>query len=203
MSAYVRDVSRIRLNEMDERGWKFHSATIAYRCGYCGSKTDTTLGMWHLGSSDIRDIRVCTNCKMATNLLTLSGDIIKQDPRPREGTSFDSTGKNDGVLGIVGLYDEARTALAQCAPSCAVLMFRKLLMHVAVERGATENQKFVVYCKYLKENNVVGEPQHAMLDRIMDAGNAENHQIRSASSEEASDLLELVTMLIQSIYFMG
>ena len=99
------------------------------------------------------------------------------------------------------LYDEARMALSRRSPSCAVLMFRKLLMHVAVERGAEHGLKFIQYATYLKENHVVGEPQHALLDRIKQEGNQENHEITRATTEEAQDLLRLTTLLIQSVYF--
>lgn len=80
-------------------------------------------------------------------------------------------------------------------------MFRKILMHVAVEQGAGPKLSFVEYVRYLKDNGVVGKPQHALLDRIRDAGNTENHAIRRATLEDADDLLALVTLLIRSVYF--
>lgn len=80
-------------------------------------------------------------------------------------------------------------------------MFRKLLMHVAVEQGAKPGLKFVQYVEHLKDEGVVGKPQHGLLTRIKDAGNDENHDVRRASIDEARDLLDLTSLLIRSVYF--
>ena len=145
---------------------------------------------------EIRDIRVCPDCGGATTFVE-----DHQYPRPLVGDSLSAKDKPDAVKLIVVLYNEARIAISQGASSCAVLMFRKLLMHIAVEQGAKPGLKFVAYVDHLKNEGVVGKPMHALLDRIKADGNEENHEIVRASQEKANDLLTLVTLLIRSVYY--
>lgn len=120
-------------------------------------------------------------------------------PPPLEGESFNPQNQPSDVQDIVTLYDESRRALCRGAPSCAVLMFRKLLLHIAVQKGAKKGNHFIEFVEYLKKEKIVGKPQYELLDRIKEAGNVENHEIRRATLEEASDLLDLVTLLVKSL----
>lgn len=185
-------------------GWRFHQQQLNYHCGYCGTKVSTILGLerpaQYQGVDARWDVRYCTHCYYATNLVVFCGDIRYQNPKPRLGESFRHPKNNEDVSIIINLYNEARSSMTQDCPSCAVLMFRKLLMHIAVQKQAKKDCSFQQYCDYLKNTNVVGKPQYDMLDRIKNAGNAENHEIRHATNEEAKDLIEIVTLLIKSIY---
>jgi hypothetical protein len=143
-----------------------------------------------------RDIRICNDCAGATTFVK-----NEQYPRPLLGERFDPKDKSTEVKQITALYNEACVALSQGGPSCAVLMFRKLLMHIAVEQGAQKGLKFVQYVEHLKDEGVVGKPQHDLLTRIKDAGNEENHEVRRATVKEAADLLDLASLLIRSVYF--
>lgn len=198
-----------RFHDNIREGWRPHRETRKYVCGWCGCSVSTSVGLckaeeWYAPSAPpwhrqrrSSNIRACPECWYAT---TFVGEK-HQLPAPRLGENLDASDKSDDVNMIVALYDEARIALSQDASSCAVLMFRKLLMHIAVEQGAKEDLRFVDYVKHLKNENVVGRPQHALVDRIKDDGNEENHEITRASPEHAKDLLNLVTLLIQSVYF--
>lgn len=195
-----------QLREIERTGWKFHQQQRDYHCGHCGTKVSTILGLWR--NAEVRgreaqfEVRLCTHCYEATNLIIQYNDIVYQNPMPRYGKKFTPPQGNDDLSQIIGLYIEAQSALSQGCPSCAVLMFRKLLMHIAVEKKANVGLRFIEYCDYLKDNNIVSEPQFGMVDRIKNDGNAENHEIRKATNKEAQDLIKLVTMLIESIYFM-
>lgn len=149
------------------------------------------------GSYRETDIRVCPRCWAATTFL----DKKAQFPGPLKGDNFDARKRNEDVQSVVALYDEARLALSRGAPSCAVLMFRKLLMHIAVQQGAKAGLGFVEYVTYLKDNGVVGKPQHGLLERIRKDGNQENHDVVRATQEQAEALLSLVTLLVRSVYF--
>jgi len=187
-----------------------------YRCGICGNNVSSDIGLgcheWTTAAlgpgwddtetptQNATDIRICTTCRCATT-------FVKgyQIPSPLPGRLFDHRSskhaKSTDVKMIVDLYQEARRAMADNSCSCAVLMFRKLLMHIGVEQGADENKRFAYYTDYLKNNGIVGKPQHGILDRVKDAGNQENHEIKRASEAEAGDLLRLVAILIESVYF--
>lgn len=201
-----------RFEEYVRDGWQPHDNPKSYVCGWCGHHISAAVGLFkheewlHVDEVDIygfhphrreTDVRICTNCWIATTFL----DRKNQLPGPIHGDNLDPRKKNDDTKLIVVLYNEARVALSQRAPSCAVLMFRKILMHVAVEQGAKPGLRFAEYVEYLKTNGIVGKPQYALLDRIRDEGNIENHEVRRASPEQAVDLLNLTTLLIRSVYF--
>lgn len=192
------------------QGWKPHTEPRRFACGWCGSDVSSQVGVFKhemsyplLGmgpmtgpSTFSRDIRVCVTCGGATTFVEK-----EQYPGPLLGERFDPKDKSTEVKQIIALYDEACVALSQGGPSCAVLMFRKLLMHIAVEQGAKKGVKFVQYVEHLKDEGVVGKPQHDLATRIKDAGNEENHEVRRATVKEAEDLLDLASLLIRSVYF--
>lgn len=193
-------------------GYQPHDEPKRYVCGWCGHAVSAFVGLFKqlewFSVDDIglrpfipdrreTDIRICPECWIATTFL----DRKVQLPGPIKGDNLDPRTKSDDAQLIIALYNEARLAISQRAPSCAVLMFRKILMHIAVEQGAKPGLRFVEYVEYLKANGIVGKPQHPLLDRIRDEGNTENHEIRRATTEQADDLLNLTTLLIRSVYF--
>jgi hypothetical protein len=194
-----------------DENWLPVMDTRPYTCGFCGRAVSSYIGLRRRervirpGRLDLSDpkirvieIRACPHCWCATTF-----GPKKQYPEPLLGESFSSRDKSGDVKQIVALYNEAREALSQGAPSCAVLMFRKLLMHIAVEQGAGTKLKFVEHVDHLKSQGIVGKPMHGLLDRIRRDGNEENHEVVQATPEKASDLLNLVTLLIKSVYFAG
>lgn len=186
-------------------GWHFNTTARNFRCGHCGQGVSPILGLHksqHVVQAGTltfsRDFRICPECEMVTTFKKNG-----QFPGPLQGENFKAPRANAEVTKTVALYNEARIAVSHNSPSCAILMFRKLLMHIAVEQGAEQNRSFLDYVEYLKTNGVVGKPQHTILDRIRKEGNVENHAIVRASEEAANDLLTLVTLLIKSVYFAG
>lgn len=201
-----------RFEEYVRDGWCPHRDVKSYRCGWCGQVVSASLGLSKgkesfttdgysgspfSGGHKTTDVRICPQCWIATTFL----DKGERFPEPLLGDNFDASNRDDGIKTIVSLYNEARIALSWGASSCAVLMFRKLLMHVAFAQGAKKGLRFVEYVDHLKNEGIVGKPQHAILDRIRKDGNQENHQIVRASPNQAGDLLDLVTLLIRSIFF--
>ena len=209
-TAEAQETYSHRFDEYLRWGWKPALEPRRYTCGWCGHAVSSEYGLFkHEQWIDVnflnpmgqpqeltRDIRVCVQCGGATTFVK-----DEQYPRPLLGEAMDAREKDVDVKLIVTLYDEARYALSQGAASCAVLMFRKLLMHIAVERGAARGLKFVQYCEHLKTTNVVGTPMHGLLARIKDGGNEENHEVVRATRDKGTDLLNLVTLLIKSVYF--
>ena len=193
--------------EHQRSGWRFHEQPLTYTCGHCGSTVTTVLGFNRsLENTDfgfpilIHEIRMCPRCYYASNIRYRAGKLSLQFPRPLLGEHFDAKSKSSEVQQIVNLYDESRKAISLGGSSCGVLMFRKLLMHIAADQGAPAGS-FESYCEWLKTNNIVAKPQHSIPDRVRKAGNTENHEVRIATDEEASNLLDLVTLLIRSVYF--
>lgn len=98
------------------------------------------------------------------------------------------------------LYEEARDAFSSNAPTCTVLAVRKLLMHVAVEKGAQPNQKFVEYVNYLEQNHLINPEASNWVDRMREKGNEANHEIKISAPEEATEMLDFMEMLLKMVY---
>ena len=58
---------------------------------------------------------------------------------------------------ISALYEESRTCFSGSSYTAAVLVLRKLLMNVAVQKEAAQNLRFIEYVEYLsnKGNNIL------------------------------------------------
>jgi hypothetical protein len=68
----------------------------------------------------------------------------------------------------------------------AVLTCRKLLMHIAVEKGAPTNQSFLQYVEYLEQNHYVPPGGKGWVDYIRTKGNEANHEIKIMAYRAAS-----------------
>jgi hypothetical protein len=102
--------------------------------------------------------------------------------------------------GVKSLYDEARRCTGSGAYTSAVLACRKLLMHIAVSKGAKEGQKFIEYVQYLSDKNYIPPDAKDWVDHIRDKGNEANHEIVIMKEEEAKDLISFLEMLLKIIY---
>ena len=73
-------------------------------------------------------------------------------------------------------------------------------MHIAVDQGAAPNESFATLSAFLMEQGTLGKPFDQLVERIRRDGNAENHQIRLSTNDEAVATLRLVTFVLRSIY---
>ena len=165
-----------------------------FDCGHCGARSGPSRRYTNSGSGgDFAQIVICPSCNRPTYVL---GEFAEQVPGPLVGRSI--TGITDAE--VEKLYDEARKALANGAPSAAVMVCRKLLMHIAVEKGAKEGESFTYYAQYLTDKHIVGATFADVVAHIKDQGNKENHELDVSSVAEAAMVLRLVEFILASIY---
>jgi len=98
------------------------------------------------------------------------------------------------------LYDEARHASSANAYTAAVLCCRKILMHVAVSKGAKPGASFADYVGYLADNNYVPAGSKSWVDEIRRTSNEANHDIVIAQKLDAEELLRFVEMLLKVMF---
>ncbi len=98
------------------------------------------------------------------------------------------------------LYEEARRCTSASAYTAAVLSCRKLLMHIAVEKGAPEGKPFIEYVEYLSDKNYVPPDGKGWVDYIRQKGNEANHEIVLMTQEDAKDLINFSEMLLRLVY---
>jgi len=125
-----------------------------YTCAFCGSYVGPSIGYRYSNSS--RFILICPNCDKPTFF-----SEGKQTPAQLLGNKVENVPKE-----INSLYDEARSCTGAIAFTAAVLACRKLLMHIAVDKGAPEGKRFIEYVEYLSDKNYVPPNGKGWFDHI-------------------------------------
>ena len=69
------------------------------------------------------------------------------------------------------MYEEARRCTTVEAYTASVLVLRKLLMHIAVEKEAEENKNFYHYVEYLASKGYVPPDGKNWIHKIRQLGN--------------------------------
>ncbi len=168
----------------------------SFTCGYCGHLVGPNVGFYAYERPrqtplfPVAHIYICTYCWQPTFMLGEG-----QTPGIAFGNSVDHVPTN-----IAELYNEARRCMSVSAFTSSVLACRKLLMNVAVQLGAKENQNFFAYVEYLATNGYVPPTGRAWVDHIRLRGNEATHEIEMMSREDAERLLSFAEMLLKIIY---
>lgn len=166
-----------------------------YVCGYCGQPLASEKGWF---ASDPRTgnpaafIYICHQCKKPT--------FLDNDGKQTPGITFGNDVNDINDQSVQQLYDEARKCTGENAFTAAVLCCRKLLMHIAVSKGADEGKKFIEYVKYLSDKNFIPPDAKEWVDHIRDKGNEANHEIAIMTKDDATDLIAFIEMLLKLIY---
>ena len=167
-----------------------------YVCGHCGNSLSSNDGYTKASNSDgsgatVAFIYICHHCLKPTHF-----EEGKHIPGARYGE--DVKGVSDS--GVESLYKEARDSYSQSAFTASVLCCRKLLMHIAISKGAATGLKFIEYVEFLSSENYVPRDAKGWVDQIRLIGNEANHEIVIMTEEQAKDLLSFVAMLLKLVY---
>lgn len=180
--------------------WQGHLLNMTPRrfiCGHagCGREVGSKEG-WFYQEAHVAGIRgwiyICPICHRPTFF-----DETENIQVP--GESF---GKNIDHLPaeIAKLYDEIRKATGVSSYTIAVLGCRKILMHIAVEKGAKVGLGFIDYVEYLVENHFAPPGSKPWVDKIRKVSNEANHEIKIIIKDQAIELVNFVEMLLKFIY---
>lgn len=178
-------------------GW-FDTSEIEHMewvCGYCGKDVAGNVG--YRLDDDIGDkyVYICPNCENPTAFIYGDNGEVRQIPSPVCGNDVDCLPESVGEI-----YGEVRRCIQCSAFTAAVLLMRKLLMHVAVEQGADEGQSFVSYVDYLDSHHWIPPTARQWVDAIRKYGNDVNHEITVSTEEQAKQLLDFTEMLLKLVY---
>ncbi|MEV8610244.1 DUF4145 domain-containing protein [Amycolatopsis sp. NPDC051373] len=99
-------------------------------------------------------------------------------------------------------YDEARVTASGGAFTACELMCRKILMHVAVDKGADTNKSFAYYIDFLQNAGFITPPMKPWVDIIRLRGNEATHEIPASTLEKATGSLAFTTQLLRLVYEM-
>jgi hypothetical protein len=190
--------SKGTVNMLSNRQWE-HVKDITvknYKCGYssCGKEVASEKGWYHTNANGARDamIYICPNCKGPTFF-----DAAEQLQLPGVSLGhFVESLPSD----IEPIWSEIRKCTSHAAYTAAVLLGRKLLMHIAVGQGASAGKNFVEYVDYLVQNHYSPPNSKTWVDKIRTHGNEATHEIITKGLAEAEDILTFLEMLLKFIY---
>jgi Domain of unknown function (DUF4145) len=168
----------------------------SYTCGYCGNPLASERGWFaHVGGPSGRIgafIYVCHQCWQPTFFDPTNG----QTPN----VVFGNPVKDISEKMVEELYNEARKTTGIGAYTAAVLCCRKLLMHIAVSKGAQPGENFINYVQFLADKNFIPPGAKDWVDHIRKKGNEANHEISIMAKDDAEELLSFCEMLLKVIF---
>lgn len=167
----------------------------SYTCGHCGKPIASDKG-WHASFQGqphpVAFICLCHFCTLPTFI-----DVNKSQ---HPGVMFGNPVQDVQDLSVSKLYDEARKCMGAGAYTAAILCSRKLLMHIAVSKGATAGETFLSYVEYLANNHYVPPDAKEWVDHIRTKSNEANHEIAIMGKEDAEELISFIEMLMKVIF---
>ncbi|WP_424945919.1 DUF4145 domain-containing protein [Candidatus Spongiihabitans sp.] len=168
-----------------------------YTCGYCGTKVSGAVVAYYDWKGPAQNHYsnkwlLCTSC---TRPSAKFNSIVS--PGLPFGPSI------QGLPDEVGAsYNEARRCMEVNAYTAAELICRKILMHVAADKGAKEKGSFDSYLTYLAEKGYVTPPMKGWVDLIRQHGNKSTHKLDSPEEERAQSTVMFTAELLRLVYEM-
>jgi hypothetical protein len=101
---------------------------------------------------------------------------------------------------VESLYSEARRCMSINAYTSTALACRKLLMNVAVDKGAKGSQKFAFYVDWSVEEGYVPPGGKGWVDHIRKMGNEATHEIELIEGHTAEQVMAFTEMLLKFAY---
>jgi hypothetical protein len=171
-----------------------------WTCGFCSQEIQSNTG-YHTtfqggrGAGHTSVIKICGNCNAPT--LFLPDGTQSPAPAPAGGPIANCPADLDS------LFEQARRSLGANAPTACVLVCRKIIHHIAVDRRGTAQGKFGNFkeaIEYLNDNHYLPPGGDRWVHYVRDRANEENHEIKLMSREDADALLMLTRHLLIHIY---
>lgn len=160
-----------------------------YTCGHCGAHTSGAIVARH---GDLLWLQ-CTDCA--------NGSVLDREGNLHPGALFgpEIQGLPDETANA---YSEARRSMSVSAYTGAELICRKILMHVAVDKGAKEGESFSSYLDHLESEGYITPPMKGWVDLIRQHGNMATHVLEEPDRGRAESTLMFTAELLRIVYEM-
>ena len=99
-------------------------------------------------------------------------------------------------------YEEARNCMSVNAFTACELICRTILMYVAVEKGAKENETFVSYIDYLENKGFITPPMKEWVGLIKEHGGKAAHLLEGTDEKRAESTVMFTAELLRLVYEM-
>jgi len=164
----------------------------SFKCSYCGEYINSCKGYIFQKEGNFGPffIYICHNCNFPNKFFK-----GRRYPGEKYGKDIKHLPEQ-----IKKLYDEARECISVNDFTASVMASRKLLMHIAVEKGAEPNLTFKDYVDYLVQEGFTPPNSEKWIDYIRKKGNEANHEIKIMEENDARELIAFLEMLLIFIY---
>ena len=136
-------------------------------------------------------IYICPFC----NAPLIIDDEKKQVLLPLPGKEISKIPINLEVI-----YSEIRKCMQSGCFNGAIMLMRKLIMHIAIEEGDKDGKNFEQYIDFLCSNGIVPKKSKKKADSVRKLGNSANHKIEHRTQEEAQNCFEFIELLLKVNY---
>jgi len=166
---------------------------FSYTCGHCGTKVaGIVLAVYTAPRLPVLWL-LCTSCG--------DGSVRSSTGAILPGTAYGPI--IEGVPELVSnAYEEARACISVDAFTSCELICRKILMHIAVEKGAEEGREFAHYLSFLSKQGYITPPMTKWVELIRKHGNKATHLIEEADRKRTESTLMFTAELLRLIYEM-
>jgi Domain of unknown function (DUF4145) len=86
--------------------------------------------------------------------------------------------------------------------TAAELVCRKILMHVAADKGAKTGEPFAAYLDFLEKAGYVTPPMKGWVDLIRKHGNLATHELPAPDRKQAESTVMFTAELLRLVYEM-
>lgn len=167
-----------------------------FTCGHCGNKASGVVIAASLESTTGRTHARWLQCP------TCLKPSAEWESSVYPGASFGPV--LEGLPNDVeAAYEEARRCFSSNAFTAVELVCRKILMHVACDKGAKEGQTFASYLDNLEKQGYITPPMRDWVKLIKDHGNDSTHKLAPPDSGRAAGTLLFTVQLLRTVYEMS
>lgn len=168
--------------------------TLKWDCAFCENRVASKHAFVAYLGADTRNRRgfipICPECNCPTFFIDRNNYPAKPPGKKIDYLPSD----------VESLYNEARQCAGAGSYTGAVLICRKILMHIGVEKDAKSNESFFFYVNYLNDNGYISLGGTGWVDYIRTKGNEANHEIVIMNQTEAENLIKFTEYLLRFIY---
>jgi hypothetical protein len=167
------------------------SPFICWNCGRGVASEKAFYSSFEYDTKKSSFIFICPNC----NAPTIVDDGNKNVLLPLPGIEINKLPENIKIL-----YSEIRKCIQSGCFNGAIILMRKLIMHIAVEEGDKVGKTFEQYIDFLCNNGIVPKKSKNKADSVRRLGNSANHEIENRTPGEAQACFEFIELLLKVNY---